>query len=73
MAPESFGVPRHAARVHTTVHEKGDCPPLGGRKRDCPPQNRGISIFSPPFSADWCAQMPTIVQFTDVSASGIAA
>ena len=29
--------------------------------------NRGICIFSPPLSADSCAQMPTIVQLAVVS------
>jgi hypothetical protein len=35
-------------------------------------QNVGMAIFWPPLSADWCAQMPTIVQLTEVAASGIA-
>src|SRR5687768_13670543 len=35
-----------------------------------PLQKLGIRTFSPPLSADWCAQIPTIVQLTDVSASG---
>src|ERR1700722_1062385 len=33
-------------------------------------QNFGIVTRSPPFIADWCAQIPTIVQFADVAASG---
>ena len=35
---------------------------------DC--QNLGIITRSPPFMADWWAQMPARVQFTEVSASG---
>jgi len=35
-------------------------------------QNVGIATRSPPFMADWWAQMPTIVQLADVAASGRA-
>jgi hypothetical protein len=35
-------------------------------------QKVGMTIFSPPFMADSCAQSPTMVQLAEVSASGIA-
>ena len=53
------------------MKKSGIRPRCAARALDAVRQNLGITTFSPLFIADSCAQMPTIVQLTEVSASGI--
>src|SRR5205823_9277414 len=48
--------------------------PAGDKPGGSPQEHQkvGSTTRSPPFIADWWAQIPTIVQFADVAASGSA-